>query len=118
VRLLNEQIQELDKRFDATTAAARAYVESAALYGQVGDEGDGTTTTDPSSTTTTTTNSKTGAQPVLEEEAVSTLKPKAGPTTTTTNEAVDHDGDAERRARPGRAPHRNSTPRSAAPPVS
>jgi hypothetical protein len=40
VRALNEQIQGLDVRFDATIAAARAYVESAALYGQVEERGE------------------------------------------------------------------------------
>jgi hypothetical protein len=80
VRLLNEQIQELDKRFDATTAAARAYVESTALYGQVSEDGESTTTTDPSATTTTSP-AKTAPNPFSKKKPVSTLKPKTGTTT-------------------------------------
>ncbi len=88
VRLLNEQIQDLDKRFDATTAAARAYVESAALYGQVGEDADATTATDPNSTTTTTP-SKTAPNPFAKKKPVSTLKPKTTTSTTTTTPTTD-----------------------------
>lgn len=81
VRLLNEQIQDLDKRFDATTAAARAYVESAAIYGQMGDEAEATANPEP---TSTTTSSKTAPNPFAKKKPVSTLKPKTTSPTPTT----------------------------------
>lgn len=83
VRLLNEQVQDLDKRFDATTAAARAYVESAALYGQVGEEAEEATATGATSTTGTPS-AKTAPNPFSKKKPVSTLKPKTTTGTTTT----------------------------------
>jgi len=76
VRALNDQIRGLDTRFDATTAAARSYVESAALYGQV--EVENTTPVEENtarSTTTTTSPNSTGTP--TKKRTVTTLKPKA-----------------------------------------
>lgn len=84
VRALNEQIRDVDTRFDATVAAARAYVESAALYGQVDVVEDAEPTATPaappgtsaSGATETSTKSATGTT-TPRKRTVTTLKPKA-----------------------------------------
>jgi hypothetical protein len=81
VRELKGQLDSLDLRFDATVAAARAYVESAALYGQVemenmAVESDGTSTSGQESTDS---NSNAAATPTR-KRTVTTLKPKAATT--------------------------------------
>lgn len=78
VRALNEQIQGLDTRFDATTAAARAYVESAALYGQVEVES-ATPAPSTKATSTAPAPANTNANPATpaRKRTVTTLKPKA-----------------------------------------
>lgn len=75
VRELNEQVQALDTRFDATVAASRAYVESAALYGQV--EMESTTTSAPETQATSTKPAKDATPTTTKKRTVTTLKPKA-----------------------------------------
>lgn len=79
VRALNEQIRDLDTRFDATVAAARTYVESAALYGQVEMESTMptvTTPTTPSAGASEATGPATGTA-TTKKRTITTLKPKA-----------------------------------------
>ncbi len=66
VRELTDQSKALDQRLDATVAAANAYVESAALYGQIAVEVE-PATPPPAATTATPAKKRT----------VTTLKPKA-----------------------------------------
>lgn len=92
VRELNDQVKGLDTRFDATTAAARAYVEAAALYGQV--EMESTTPSSSDATTeskpATTHDAGNGASTTKKKRTVTTLKPKAanGKSTTATTTVV------------------------------
>lgn len=79
VRQLNEEVQNLDTRFDATVAAARAYVESAALYGQVETEAAAEETTAPSATA----KPAEPTEPAPKKRTVTTLKPKSAKTSTT-----------------------------------
>ncbi len=82
VREMRQQIDGLDMRFDATVAAAREYVESAALYGQVEVQ---VVTPDadvrPNSTDENATNSAQPEAPLAaRKRTVTTLKPKAATT--------------------------------------
>jgi hypothetical protein len=92
VRVLHQQVVDLDKRADACAAAARAYVESAALYGQV--EAAGTTTTEAQPAPTETDKPKTQ----FTKRRTTTLKPRPLPpapretSTDGTSEPVTIDG--------------------------
>ncbi len=115
VRALNEQIQGLDTRFDATTAAARAYVESAALYGQVEmesttPEAEKSTSNDAKATTQGTSNTTTPAK----KRTVTTLKPKAanGKPTATTSETPAETPPAPVEPTPAPAPAPEAPPQA------
>lgn len=88
VRQLREQIEGLDMRFDATVAAARAYVESAALYGQVEAQMVSTeveTTANESDTPSNSNSSETATK----KRTVTTLKPKSANTANTATPSVE-----------------------------
>lgn len=78
VRDMRAQLDNLDTRFDATVAAARAYVESAALYGQVEIEvaSPSAESSNQESQATNDAESTDGATPTR-KRTVTTLKPKA-----------------------------------------
>ena len=76
MRALNEQVQGLDTRFDATVAASRAYVESAALYGQVEMEST-TPMAAPENQAAATKPTKEVGATTAKKRTVTTLKPKA-----------------------------------------
>jgi len=76
VRILNEQVQALDTRFDATVAAARAYVESAALYGQVEMESTKSLSA-PDTQASVAKPTNDVATITTKKRTVTTLKPKA-----------------------------------------
>jgi hypothetical protein len=71
VRVLHQQVKDLDARADACATAARAYVESAALYGQI----EGGTTTEVQPANQTAEKPKTQ----FSRRRSSTLKPAAQP---------------------------------------
>lgn len=84
VRELHERAKELDGRVDACSNAARAYVESAALYGQV--EGVQETQPTPTNANNATSEPQTSERPTktkFVKQRSSTLKPRATPTAET-----------------------------------
>jgi len=81
VRALHEQIRELDGRVEVVGNAARTYVESSALYGQV--EVTATETNDAPSEKTATPSTTTTKSPTPKRRST-TLKPRPTPTLDTT----------------------------------
>ncbi|MBL8863659.1 MAG: DUF2959 family protein [Planctomycetes bacterium] len=72
VRALGEDLRALDVRFDATVAAARAYVESAALYGQIEVEA-----STPAAAEAPAAEATTPSPSTPRKRTVTTLKPKS-----------------------------------------
>jgi DUF2959 family protein len=79
VRVLHQQVQDLDARADACANAARAYIESAALYGQV--ETVNTTEVPQGQMNNTASNQASTDKPKTQftKRRTSTLKPHALP---------------------------------------
>jgi hypothetical protein len=73
VRVLHQQVIDLDKRADACASAAKAYVESAALYGQVEVTPTTTATATPDQQATAQDGDKPKTQ--FAHRRTSTLKP-------------------------------------------
>lgn len=86
---LKERSGELDARFDTCANAAKAYVEAAALHGQVQVTGETTTTTNTAPTTTdntlqSTTTQPTNTQPTQRKRRWTTVGTKPAPAPTNT----------------------------------
>jgi ElaB/YqjD/DUF883 family membrane-anchored ribosome-binding protein len=98
LRTLHEQAKELDARADACAAAARTYVESAALHGQIE-----TATTSEAQPTSDTDKPKTQ----FAKRRSSTLKPHALP-----QHPADETGTPDDATQPAQTPAPESTPPS------
>jgi hypothetical protein len=88
VRELHERAKELDNRVEVCSSAARAYVESAALYGQV-EAVNAEENSTPANTTNTTNEAQPAEQPTktkFVKQRSSTLKPR--PTANATPETT------------------------------